>query len=107
MPGFKAGEWKLYDELVREYEDAAALEMKELQVLVGLMRSLDKQGLEIVGLLIRAYGEDKKNSEIPFGGSHDANSATAQFDLRTLDPTLQRMLIHFGMMHLKEKSPTA
>jgi len=107
MSGFKAGEWKLYDELVREYEDASALEMTEIQALVQVMRSLDRQGLEIVGLLIRAYGEDKKGSEVPFGATHDANAATAQFDLRTLDPTLQRMLIHFGMMHLKEKSPTA
>lgn len=100
---FKAGSWKLYDDLVSEYRNAEPLDDKEMQAMALILRGLDLDGLKIVGLLIRAYGEDKHNNDLPFGGAHDEENSSAQFDMRKFDPCLQRMLIHFGMMHHAEK----
>ena len=100
---FKAGSWPLYDELKKQHEGCGALEPKELQAMPLLLRCLDAEGLQIVGLLIRAYGEDKLANELPFDGAQDMERSTAQFDIRKFDPCLQRMLISFTMIHADKK----
>ena len=101
---FNPGSWPLYDELKKQYEGCEPLDAKEMQYMPVVLRSLDADGLKIVGLLIRAYGEDKLNNDLPFDGAQDIERSTAQFDVRKFDPCLQRMLISFAMIHHEKKS---
>jgi hypothetical protein len=98
---FTAGKWSLYDELVAQYKNAPPLQQNEMSAMPLLLKTLDTDGLRIVGLLIRAYGEDKCNTSVPFEGSQSNEDSSAKFDMRKFDPCLQRMLIHFAMIHNK------
>ncbi len=98
---FSYKNWSLYKNLSNEAPNQP-LSDEEMNNFVTLIRQLDQKGLSVVGLLIKAYEEEKKDTsaddaKIQF---EDLKNGAAKFDIRNFDPKLQRILIGFCFLHL-------
>jgi len=98
---FSYKNWTLYQNLSNEAPNQL-LSDEEMTNFVTLIRQLDQKGLSIVGLLIKAYEEEKKTlSELDAKVQFEAlNNGAAKFDIRNFDPKLQRIIIAFSFLHL-------
>lgn len=98
---FSYKNWTLYQNLSASAPEQPLTE-EEMNNFVTLIRQLDQKGLSIVGLIIKAYEEEKKDkTEDDAKINYEAlNNGAAKFDIRNFDPKLQRILIGFSFLHL-------
>ena len=93
-------EFKLYDELYQTHKHQTQFD--QLTQLAQLLRRLDHQGLQIVGLLVKKYAFHKQelsNNDVPFQGQ-SVNEQEVKFDVRNFDPVLQYILLDFAVRYL-------
>lgn len=89
--------FELYDRL---YEECKTItEACDLHQLMAGLRTLDRQGHQIVGLLIQKYTQSKS---IPYGGKQ-VNSIDVKFDVREFDLVLQHILLTFCKLEAQKK----
>jgi hypothetical protein len=93
-------DFPLYDELYKNHQYQTHFD--QLTQLAQLLRRLDHQGLQIVGLLVKKYASHKQelaNNEVPFQGQ-SLNEQEVKFDVRNFDPVLQYILLDFAVRYL-------
>ncbi len=97
----------LYDQLFEQFGNSTnKLEVAEIGELVNSLRSMDKDGLEKVFVIIRVHSlrfSKSKLFDIPFQGEklNETNDkhCDVRFDIRNFPANLQRMLLHFCTLH--------
>jgi len=92
-------DFPLYDELYQLHQHQTQFD--QLTQLAQLLRRLDRQGLQIVGLLVKKYASNKE--EVPFQGQ-SVNEQEVKFDVRNFDPVLQYILLDFAVRYLAKSS---
>ena len=97
-------DFPLYDELYKNHQHQTQFD--QLTQLAQLLRRLDHQGLQIVGLLVKKYASHKQEvsqQEVPFQGQ-SVNEQEVKFDVRNFDPVLQYILLDFSVRYLAKST---
>jgi hypothetical protein len=99
-------------QLLEEKTKDEPLSTQELIELVEHIRSLDKNGMDLVFVIIRIYSLKQNTStdvnDVPYNGQKmDAtdgapNANDVKFDIRQFPNKLNRMLLEFSKMHLSK-----
>ncbi len=97
----------LYDQLFEQFGNSTnKLDQNEMMELLNTLRSMDKDGLEKVFVIIRIHSlrfSKSKLFDIPFQGEklneRSDTHCDVRFDIRNFPANLQRMLRQFCILH--------
>ena len=108
----------LYDQLYEQNKSAPKLSTAELTEMMGILRKLDRTGMDLVFVLVRVHSlrnNESKVFDIPYKGEKinevkkddekgmfGEKSFDVKFDVRQFPTVLQRILLNFAKMHLAD-----
>lgn len=104
----------LFDMLLKKCRSMTAddILLHEYKELIENIRKFDREGYELLFVLIKSYSlSENQSEEIPYEGNRinenkmsdaDGRLCDINFDIRKFSPMLRKILLEFSRLHLQE-----